>query len=61
MNVGSLVMTCPDTDYACVGIVVGITDPDRHNLWYSSRIIHVLNSHTGEELKWAEEALKLLR
>ena len=58
MKIGDLVMQSPGTEYASLGIIVSIADPDSHKLWFNQRIIQVLNSETGEELRWAEEALE---
>lgn len=53
-------MQCPETDYSSLGIVTSITKPDSHKLWFNQRIIQVLNPQTGEELRWAEEALEVI-
>ena len=60
MKVGYLVMQSPGTEYSCLGIIISITNPDSHKLWFNQRVIQVLNPQTGEELKWAEEALEAI-
>jgi hypothetical protein len=61
MKIGSLVMTCPRTDYHQLGIVTGITAPSDHSLWYNMRMIKVLDPKSGTEHNWAEEALELIQ
>ena len=60
MQVGDLVLTNPDTDYAVLGIVTDIVHADNHQLWYDQRIIKVMYTDTGEELQWAEAGLRLV-